>query len=380
MTLIHKAIIRLFEKERFYAELIAQMRRISNPTLPVVAGICIKDYIELHINEEKFKVLTLDEQVAILRHECEHILRDHIPRSKELMPEVYEKCKDQAENIVNKLKHTVFNIAADCAINGNIANLPDWGCFPKTFDLPPGQTMEWYFNNLKNNENIKNMIGIDNHDLWKNSEGAKEFIRQKIKDAINSAAQKTRAAGRLPGDLELLISKLNESQIDWRCELSRFVARSLEIQVEQSRKRRNRRYGMEHPGNIKVERLHIGVAIDTSGSISDRVLTQFLTEIEKISKYSKVTIVEADSEVKAAYDFKKSKCYKISGRGGTAYQPALDYFNNINDIDAVIYFGDMDSSDKPKKPKYPVLWAIVGNSEPPGKFGKKIKITLKSEE
>ena len=40
----------------------------------------------------------------------------------------------------------------------------------------------------------------------------------------------------------------------------------------------------------------------------------------------------------------------------------------------------MDSSDKPKKPKYPVLWAIVGNSEPPGKFGKKIKITLKSED
>jgi predicted metal-dependent peptidase len=85
-------------------------------------------------------------------------------------------------------------------------------------------------------------------------------------------------------------------------------------------------------------------------------------------------MVEADSEIKNAYTYKRKKQHTLSGRGGTSYQPAFDYFNKIKDIDGVIYFGDMDSSDEPIKPKYSVLWAIVGNQKPPANFGSKIYI------
>ena len=40
----------------------------------------------------------------------------------------------------------------------------------------------------------------------------------------------------------------------------------------------------------------------------------------------------------------------------------------------MIYFGDMDSSDVPEKPKYSVLWAIVGSQNPPVTWGSKIYI------
>jgi predicted metal-dependent peptidase len=68
----------------------------------------------------------------------------------------------------------------------------------------------------------------------------------------------------------------------------------------------------------------------------------------------------------------------VKGRGGTAYQPAFDFFNKI-EIDGMIYFGDMDCFDTEeiKKPKYPVMWAIVGNQAPPADFGYKTKIELK---
>lgn len=371
---VSQAIVKLFETERFYAELISQMRRIESKRIST-AGVRIKDQIELFINPDFFEPLTLNERVAILKHECEHILRNHIARCKELAPDVYVNKKEGEEvDIIDRLKHQSLNIAADCAINYNMKNLPEGGVYPKLFELPDGQTMEWYLENLKDNDRAKDFMQIDGHDLWGESDGDKELLKEKIRQAVNKAAAKTRQAGQMTAEQELLVSNLNTKEtLDWKTVLKRFVANNIESKIEVSRKKRNRRYGIMFPGNRKLEELHLGVAIDTSGSVSDVSLTQFMAEIEQISKYAKVTVVEADAEIKKFYIFKKSKEYKLSGRGGTAYQPALTFFVDQN-IDALIYFGDMDSSDTPKKPKYPVLWAIVGEQDPPADFGVSVRI------
>lgn len=377
---LSQAIVYLFEKEMFYAEIVASMRRFSNKSIGT-AGVCIKDYIELHINMDWFATLTVEQRAGVLKHECEHILRDHIPRSKELAPDVYTKKVDGVQGIINQAKHQSINIAADCAVNSNIRpeNLPEGGVFPVKFDLPNGETLEWYLEQLKDNEKAKNFMEFDGHGLWGESDGSKEILKEKIKQAVNKAAEKTRAAGRMTSDNEFAVSKLNASTVNWREQLKRFVARSIESSLEPSKKKRNRRYGVMYPGVIKTEELHIGVAIDTSGSVSDQALNQFMAEIGNIAKYAKVTVVEADSEVKNHYIFDPKKTYKVKGRGGTAYQPAFTWFTEETDVDAVIYFGDMDISDKVTKPKYPVLWAIVGGQKPPGDFGSEIRVKVKNE-
>jgi predicted metal-dependent peptidase len=370
---VSQAIVALFDKEMFYAEVMAGMKRVSNPNIPV-AGVCIKSQIELHINLPMFSAVPLTERVAILKHECEHILRNHIPRMKELAPEVYKKDVDSADRIINSAKHKAMNIAADCAVNSHIRDLPENCIFPKIFDLPDGETLEWYMAELKNNEKMKGLTEYDEHSLWDESEGSREIIKEKIRQAVNKAAKRTRAAGKMTNNYELLVSELNKSVINWKEQIRRFVARNVESRLESSKKKRNRRYGIMFPGIVKVEELHVGVAIDTSGSVSDEALVQFMSEIHNISRYAKVTVVEADSEVKAHYEYDPKKKYSIAGRGGTSYQPAFDYFTNETNVDAVIYFGDMDASDKPNKPKYPVLWAIVGNSNPPADFGAQIRV------
>jgi predicted metal-dependent peptidase len=374
--IVSQAIIYLFEKEMFYAELIASMRRRSTTSIPI-AGVCIREYIELHINMEWFATMTVEQRAAILKHECEHILRDHIPRAKELAPDVYGKQKDLIDGIINQQKHKTMNIAMDCAINYTVNNLPEGGMYPKTFDLPDGQTFEWYLEHMKDNDKAKDMMEFDDHSLWSESEGDKEVLKEKIKQAVNKAAEKTRAAGRMTSDNEFAVSQLNKSVVNWKAQLSRFVARTIETVLESSKKKRNRRYGIMYPGAVKIEELHIGVAIDTSGSVSDESLNQFMAEIGNIARYAKVTVVEADSEVKNHYTFDPKKKYKVKGRGGTAYQPAFTWFTDETDVDAVIYFGDMDISDKVSKPKYPVLWAIVGNQDPPADFGSQIRIKVK---
>lgn len=375
---VSQAIVFLFEKEMFYAEIIASMRRLSSTTIPT-AGVCIKEYIELHINLEWFATMPVEQRAAILKHECEHILRDHIPRAKELAPDVYGKSKDAVEGIINQQKHKTMNIAMDCAINYTVNNLPEGGCYPKTFDLPDGQTFEWYLEHMKNNEKAKQHMEFDDHSLWGESTGDKEVLKEKIKQAINKAAEKTRAAGRMTSDNEYAVSRLNQSTVNWKSQLSRFVAKTIETRLESSKKKRNRRYGIMYPGVVKTEELHVGVAIDTSGSVSDEALNQFMAEIGNIAKYAKVTVVEADSSVKNHYIFDPKKKYRVKGRGGTAYQPAFTFFTEETDVDAVIYFGDMDISDRVTKPKYPVLWAIVGNQNPPADFGSQIRVKVKNE-
>jgi len=370
---VSQAIVALFDKEMFYAEVIAGMRRINNPHIPV-AGVCIKDQIELHINIPIFAAHSLTERTAILKHECEHILRNHIVRIREIAPDVYKKDGDEIDSFINGAKHKVLNIAADCAVNSHVRGLPENCILPNLFELPDNQTVEWYLENLKDNEKLKELTEYDDHSLWDESEGSKEILKEKIRQAVNSAAIRTRAAGRMTHDDELFVSELNKSVVNWREQLKRFVAKTIESRLELSKKKRNRRYGVMFPGHAKVEDLHVGVAIDTSGSVSDAALTQFMSEINAISKYAKITIVEADSEVKDAYIYDPKKKYTIKGRGGTAYQPAFDYFTENTDVDAVIYFGDMDTSDVVIKPKYPVLWAIVGHSKPPADFGSQIRI------
>jgi len=379
--ILTQAIVGLYYSERFYAELLLRMNRHITNRVPT-AGVSITDKINLYINPGFFTSLTPEERIAVLIHECKHILHDHISRGKTLAPEVYAKGKkDIVDDAISQMKHRSLNVGMDLAINQDIQNIPKDSMFPAKFDLPNKQTFEWYFEHLKDNEKAKGLMEFDDHAIWSESEGDKEVLKEKVKQAINEAAKKARAVGHMTSDDELLVSKLNENKVNWKNQLKRFVARTTETVISTSRKKRNRRYGVQFPGMIKEEKLHIGVAIDTSGSVSDSALTQFLSEINNISKYALVTMVQADSEVKDSHIFNPKQEYKIKGRGGTAYKPALDYFTNETEVDAVVYFGDMDTSDEASltKPKYPVLWAIVGNQEPPVAWGSKIYIELDRE-
>ena len=374
---LSQAIVRLYEEERFYAELVLQMDRILSTRIPT-AGVCIKDKVQLYVNPKFFESLTKEEQVAVLKHECKHILNNHIARAKDLDPTIYEKDKDIVDSMINGAKHQLINIAADCSINPGIPNIIKNGMMPKMFNLKDHETMEWYVENLKDNESLKDLTHVDGHPLWGDSEGCAEILKEKVRQAANDAASKTRAAGKMSAENELLIDRINYKARDWKADLKRFAARAMETALLSSKKKRNRRYGIMYPGVVKEEQLHIGVALDTSGSISDQALCQFMAEVSNIAKYATVTVVEADSEVKNSYLFNPKKTYTVKGRGGTAYQPAFDYFTKETDVDGVIYFGDMDCFDEQlTKPKYPVMWAIVGNQEPPAKWGTKTKVEVK---
>ena len=383
---LEAALSTLIFNNSYIADLIYQIHINFTSRLPTAGVYINNNKICMDINPFFWGQFDTKGQIAILMHECMHLLHNHIPRYKELFGGDTSKMRS-------------FNIAADVAINQWISNMPDtfqvfdkkgenpqeaFGCSFERMskDYPgllPKETAEYYFNTLKNNDNEdgEGKGSMDSHDEWGEGDVSEETIKEIVKDAVNKARESfdKRGIGSLPSDMQTLIDILNYTPKNWKHDIRMFIARSMEVVVEQSRKIRNRRYGILFPGERKDSKLALALAIDTSGSVGEEELAQFGAEIDRISEFANVTVIEADAVVQRTYTYKKGQKFNINGRGGTAYQPAFDFANTL-DIDGLIYFGDMDTSDEPKRPKYPVLWAIVRDSKPPVSWGKSTKIDV----
>lgn len=383
MSITEKAIVSLLENEPYYGHLILASRQILSNKVPT-AGVNITDKVNLYINPDWFGTLNLEEQVAILKHECGHLIGAHHLRYEELKESKYKNRQN-------------FNIATDLAINEYIPTLP------KEIKLPNGDVgkpclvenarqqypdmqhrmhAEYYYDFLVDKTEQEGGEGsmdigdlVDDHDVWNEGNGSSTMSKEILKNTLKDAADSTkRQAGVVPSEVLVQIDKLSKSVVNWKQQLRQFVAQTLETKLESTRKKRNRRYGIMYPGHKIEESLNLALAVDTSGSVSDEALQQFLAEINNIHKQGvNITIIECDSVVHNVYEYDPKKFKSFTGRGGTAYQPAFDKAKELK-VDGVIFFGDGDCFDEPTKPKYPVLWALVGQSPAPAKFGRVIRI------
>lgn len=194
-------------------------------------------------------------------------------------------------------------------------------------------------------------------------------------------------AGKMPAELDRTITGNRESKVDWRTILRRFIEQI--IVNDYSWTSPNRRFisqGLYLPGMIKGDSTpRIGIAVDTSGSIDNEILRQFANEITSILhevRPERIDVVYCDAVVHGQESFDPDDAEVVlhaKGGGGTAFQPALDVFNNHKDGPpaCVIYLTDL-YGPHPKKPEdYPVLWAVTeasGITEAP--FGEFVKLSV----
>ena len=81
-----------------------------------------------------------------------------------------------------------------------------------------------------------------------------------------------------------------------------------------------------------------------------------------------LTVIECDSEVQRVYQVKTESDIKknVTGRGGTAFTPVIEYVNNDGYFrDALlIYFTDGYGEREIPRPKtYRILWVVLGDEE-----------------
>lgn len=319
--------------------------------------------VQLSINPGFFADLNEKQRIGLLKHELLHVSFGHITM------------RDRFSN------HKLFNIAADLEINQYISadQLPEGGLTLDTFpelNLPEKAGTIKYYELLEQEQNsgscpslesVLNQMDGDSeycHGTWKEfedlTEAEQKLVEKQVQHQMKETAEQTeKRRGSIPGELADLISKLRNiepAKFDWKGYLKRFVGNSSISYTKKLRRKYNKRY-VENPG-LKIKfKNNILVGVDTSGSVSNSELKEFMNELVHMHKTGhKITVAQCDTRLNSVEEFNPRKDWEIKGRGGTSFQPVIDHFNERKGkYTALIYLTDGEAYT-PENCPHNTLW------------------------
>ena len=288
-----------------------------------------------------------------------------------------------------------WNIAADYVINNTLIK--------ENFVLPHTELINPDYDNMSTDE-VYNLLpkdigqtgilgvllqsgedpggcgGVLDHPDISSAGAASGALEAEMQVAIQQAAEAAKACGKLSANIESLVNEVLSPKVDWKSILARFLRANNKSDFTWLKP--NRRFiaqGLYLPSLYNPCLDEIAVVTDSSGSVSDEELTQFLSETTSILHElnpTAVHFIQCDSEVKdykvyTREDLPLKVNYK--GRGGTAFAPAIEYANkHCPHISALVYLTDLESNDFGSQPDYPVLWVTTYSEEAP--YGEIIKM------
>ncbi len=207
----------------------------------------------------------------------------------------------------------------------------------------------------------------------------KKAIRDEIKEAMVAAAQSA-GAGKVPAGIQRMIQSFTEPKMDWRQMLRMNIQSIFKSNFSFARpNRKSQHSGAVLPGMMNEETIDVSVCIDMSGSISDAMARDFLSEVKGIMeeyKDFKLDLWCFDTEVYGYKQFTGDTAdeindYECQGGGGTDFDVNYQFMkdSDINPKKFIMFtdgypcgsWGDEDYCD--------TLFIIHGNKEIVAPFG-----------
>jgi predicted metal-dependent peptidase len=371
-----KASKELMLKEPFYGLFLIGLNKLWSKRVPT-AGVSKHNInFQLAINEEFWESLSPEHHIGLLKHELLHIAFFHLT--------MHDDFADKK----------LANVAMDLEINQYIDKmyLPDGGCTIDNemfapMNLPPKAGCRVYYDLLQQQldqgngtsdfEKMMKAMGqgqptygdgnpVPDHSTWDEfndlSEAEKKLVQKQVEHQLKEIAEQVeKSRGHVPGELKGLLDKLNSKEppkFDWKAYLRRFTGGSQKVFTKKLRRKFNKRFE-DNPGLKIKHRKHILVAVDTSGSVSDKEVQEFFHEIGHINKTgAEITVVQCDTHIRHIGPYKAGDKIEIHGRGGTYFDPVLELYNDSQDkYTCLIYLTDGEC-DCSVKPRGKMLWVI----------------------
>ncbi len=405
----------LMLKEPYYGFFLIMLNKVWRSNLPT-AGVSKHNInYQLAINEEFWNSLTDMHKMGLLKHELLHIAFGHLTSfssfSNKKLANVAMDMEinqyidrswlpgtDLTSDEFNQLKEAVKAELKEATENGAtreelkaIANkLPPRGVMLEDYadlKLDKKAGCRYYYDQLLRLQDEKDKNGttgnqamddlldsieqgdVPDHSTWEEfdsmTDAEKKLIEKQVQKILQDAKEQTvKKRGSVPGEIEGLIQieEITKAKFDWRGYIRRFTGVSTKVFTKKIRRKENRRYE-DNPG-LKIKmRQHMLLAIDTSGSVSDTELKEFMNEIHHIYKQGvDITVIQCDTSIRSIEPYKGKNEIKVFGRGGTEFDPVLDYYNaNLKKYTSLVYFTDGECYTS-VKPKSKVLWVLSERS------------------
>lgn len=422
---IRKILKQLLIDEPFWGNILIQGEIVEDKNIPIAAMLAKGEQLYFLINPDTFwhPRFTDAHRVAILKHEVMHAALLHPLRARK-----------------NNIPHQAWNICCDLEVNSYIPDLnyhdPEKKIkflFAEDFGLDVKKTAEWYHANMprgkgngqkdkdkmiwdykddsQDNNESDNNGPSDNQSKSNDTNNAKpakssdqtpqqqgagqaqtqhkhwETFTPYHKDIMKKVIDRaSRMAGKTPGEFKEILDRLYSSKLNWRWIFQRAATRgTMKSRKEKFTWARLNKRDDRLKGKKRLRMPDIICAVDTSGSMSTKDLTDCFAEINKLTKIARsLWLIQFDTRINYCKRVKKlnSKALEAYGRGGTNFEICFDYIENDmikkqkmkKPLVIVLTDGEDDEGHARKTLKDNLIWIVMENRNIEKSWGKVIPL------
>jgi predicted metal-dependent peptidase len=181
--------------------------------------------------------------------------------------------------------------------------------------------------------------GVQNAEGWDRDELFDATVTEVVR-----RIQESNSWGTVGGRLRERILATLRPRLNYRDVLRQFRTSILSIHRRLTRMKPNRRYGFLQMGSRYEYTTKLLFAVDVSGSMGSDDLQRGFSVVNRFFRFGVPTIdvVQFDTEIKGKPLTLRKARYEVEalGRGGTNFQPIIDYLDEHGDYDGLVIFTD----------------------------------------
>jgi len=357
----------------------------------------------LYYNHDYIAALNLDQTQFVLAHEAMHCALSHFARRQHRDKHRWDVACDFAINPL--LKNDGLKPTPEALLLSEYDDMTAEEIYPlieqntdqepqdqhlyddKSSDSEGNQTPPQYQNQQQNKDD-----GGGGKDAEADSdsggasqpppltESERESLAVQWQQRMAGAAQQAMQAGKLSSAMARLVDHLLQPRLPWRMLLARYMTSIARDDYSYSRPS-NRREGDAIMPSLRSAQTNLVVALDTSGSIGDQEIDEFVSEVNAIKGQmrARITVLACDSRLsgESPWEFAPWEDIELpeslNGGGGTDFRPVFNWTDESDQQpDLLIYFSDAEGEFPAVEPHYPVIWLVKGKLPTP--WGTRIQL------
>ncbi|MDM4014826.1 DUF2201 family putative metallopeptidase [Roseiconus lacunae] len=206
-------------------------------------------------------------------------------------------------------------------------------------------------------------VGQENADGWESD----DLFQNEVQTTIREAAE-TDGWGTIAGSAKEKILSTLEPIVDYRAILRSFRQSVLSVNRRLTRMKPSRRYGFTQMGSRYDFTTKLLFAVDVSGSMGAKDLRLGFSIVGRFFQYGveSIDVLWFDEQIRSEpMTLRRARNqFEVIGRGGTNFQPLMDYIDDHRGYDGLLVFTDgyAPVPTKPKNSKTRILWLFKDES------------------
>lgn len=324
----------------------------------------------IKFNPNYVATISKEEFIAVLLHQLLHVALQHKKRGRD--KENRQAWNAACDNIVN---HIIKN---NCDKMHDKMRIPDFMKYEDRFkNVSAEQAYDVLHKEIPVNQinvNIQNNPGIGVDLFLENADNLNDMFYAEMNSLFVRAHNAAKMQGKQPLGIDREYDTLMHPKVDWRIMLKEFVQ---SFPNDWDFTNRDRRFVASpfYLPSLNGDKVQIAIAIDTSGSITHKEVSSFMTEAYSIlSAYSRVELImlccdASVHNVKKITTLQEATSFEIKGGGGTDFRPVFkELEQHRSEFDALIFFTDgygTFPTNKEYVGGYKVLWVMTTEVKAP---------------